>query len=126
MEKIDIENLREEEKGIAELFNSGDQKPFMRICDGYAVQCKEDKTITTKNEDGSETTRTFKKGEYIVRKKNNWGYAELEKITAEDFEMNHAFINKEKPKAKKPPVLNLIGRDGMINGDEEDNPNSDY
>jgi hypothetical protein len=76
----------------------GNEKPFMRKADGYAVKCEEDKEIKYKDHNDNELTLTVPKGSYICIDVDSH-YPKI--VTAEDFEKKNKFL--EGPKKKENP-----------------------
>lgn len=88
-------------------------KPFVRKADGYAVKCKESKTITWKDHEGVENTVEVPEGSYICVDADSH-YPKI--VTAEEFEKKNKFLEgskkKDNPKKEDKPS---IGMDSMEN-----------
>ena len=89
-------------------------KPFVRKADGYAVKCKESKTITWKDHEGVENTVEVPEGSYIQVDSDSH-YPKI--VTAEEFEKKNKFLedSKKKDNPKKEYNKPSIGMDSMEN-----------
>ncbi len=86
----------------------GNEKPFMRKADGYAVQCEEEKEIKYKDHSDNELTLAVPKGSFIVVDVDSH-YPII--VTKEDFEKKNKFLDnpkkKDNPDKKDTPSIGL-------------------